>query len=222
MEWLDNALDSAERLGNKALDSVTHSARAIEDEIDSDHDGSLIDNFVPDLVGKIPVVGEFAKGALEPVAEELGDMTTDILGTRNQGLFSEEGSFDAEKCEDEDYKGDGHFDGFGQAINEEFGIGENNPADLLIGFGAATTPLGILNPGPIGLGMVANELRGREDPFEQDGSDSSGIWAGEAEGGGSLPGADDGAYASDETGADWGAGDFVEEYDNGLVPEDEY
>jgi hypothetical protein len=150
MEWLEDIAEGAERLGNRALDSLTHSARELEKEYDTDHDGSLLDNVLPDAVGKIPIVGDFIK----PIGEELGDMATDIMGTRHEGLFSEESTFDADTVTDQDYK-DGHFDGFGQGINDEFGIGENNPAELLKDVGSP-------------YGYAAEELRGREDPYAQE------------------------------------------------------
>lgn len=157
MEWLEDVAEGAKNLGNRALDSLTHSARELEKEYDSDHDGSLLDNILPDAVGKIPIVGDFIK----PIGEELGDMATDIMGTRHQGVFSKEGTFDAETVTDKDYK-DGHFDGLGQGINDAFGIGENNPAELLTDFGKMGGGVGAM-----GMGQLAEELRGREDPYAQ-------------------------------------------------------
>ncbi len=172
MEWMEEVAEGAERLGNRALDSLTHSARELEKEYDSDHDGSLLDNILPDAVGKIPIVGDFIK----PVGEELGDMATDIMGTRHEGLFDEESTFDAKTVTDQDYK-DGHFDGLGQGINDEFGIGENSPADLLQGYGMMTGALGTL-----GIGYIAEELRGRDDPYAQaESGDSQGAYQSDSE-----------------------------------------
>jgi hypothetical protein len=124
----DDIVETVSEGAEKLEGSLTHSLRSIEDSIDTDDDGSLLDE-LGTVIKEIPVVGDH----LGSVGEELGDMVTDVLGTRNAGVFSEHGTRD-EDTSDPDYKPDSEFEqqggGFGSWVNDKLGIGENSPADI--------------------------------------------------------------------------------------------
>jgi hypothetical protein len=185
-DWIDEAIsdvsDAAESVGDfasgladKVADSVTHSARSIETDIDTDKDGSLLDDVLGGAVGAIPIVGDVFGGALESTAGEIGDFATDVMGTREHGFFSEEGTLDAANSTDSDYKGDGSFDGVGSYINEGLGIGENDPAAIAAVVGTGGFVMGAGGAAGIvgAIGAIGEEVRDREDPYVESGDSVS-------------------------------------------------
>jgi hypothetical protein len=167
----DSVSDFAGGLADKVADSVTHSARSIEADLDTDKDGSLLDDIAGGAVGAIPIVGDVFGGALKSTAEELGDFATDVMGTRAHGVFSEEGTLDAANSTDKDYRGDGTFDGVGTYINEGLGIGESDPAAIAAVVGTAGAVIGTGGVyGVVGaIGALGEAVQDREDPFVESG-----------------------------------------------------
>jgi hypothetical protein len=177
-DWIDEAISDvsdavdsagtfAEGLYDKAADSIMHSARSIETDLDADKDGSLLDDVLGGAVGAIPVVGSVLGGALKSTAEEIGDFATDVMGTRAHGMFSEEGTLDVENTTDKDYKGDGTFAGVGDYINKGLGIGENDPAAIAEVVGAAGAVVGTGGAYAVlgAVGALGEAVQDREDPF---------------------------------------------------------
>jgi cell division septation protein DedD len=150
------------RLADAALNSIARTGREIEASIDTDKDGSLLDNQLSNIAGDIPIAGE----TWAHIGEQVGDFATDVMGTRKGGLFSKEGTLERERTTDDDYLGDGTLQGgFGQTVNETIGLGDQqDPAAWLIGAGAATAPMG--GSVATGIGVVAEAVREREDPLD--------------------------------------------------------
>jgi hypothetical protein len=172
-DWIDDAVDFAGGLVDKVEDSVAHTAAAVEASIDTDKDGSLLDDIggtMAGLAGDIPIVGGVLENIAKPIAEDLGDFATDTMGTRSQGIFTEKGTLDVENTTDPDYKGDGTFDGVGTYLNKELGIGENDPATLLEVGGAALATMG--NPAGLtyaAIGALGDAVKDEPDPFVESG-----------------------------------------------------
>ncbi|MGH9186992.1 MAG: hypothetical protein ACRD0U_14420 [Acidimicrobiales bacterium] len=108
-------------------DTLSDAGAWVEEQVDTDSDGSLLDNILETAAEYVPYADKLLP---EGAAEDAGDFLTDTMGTRKAGVFSEEGTWSAESS-DADYQGDGVFDGAGQWVNETFGIGENRPTDLM-------------------------------------------------------------------------------------------
>ena len=154
----DDIVETVTEGAEKLEGSLTHSLRSIEDSIDTDDDGSLLDEF-GNAIKEIPIVGD----QLGSVGEELGDMVTDVLGTRNAGVFSEHGTRD-EDTSDPDYQPDSEFEhqggGFGSWVNDKLGIGENDPAAL-----PALATVAVLGPAAGAIVELGDTLRDNDDPM---------------------------------------------------------
>jgi len=163
--------EAAIRLADAALNSIAHTGRGIEASIDTDRDGSLLDNQLSKIAGEVPIVGE----TWAHIGEQVGDFATDVMGTRKGGLFSETGTLDNERTTDNDYRRDGTLQGgFGQTVNETIGLGDQqDPAAWLIGAGGATAVMGGF--AATGIGVAAEAVREREDPLEDNAVEFSSI-----------------------------------------------
>lgn len=197
--WFDSAVDSVSETINevtegvsgayevasaevsegleKAETSLAAPMREIEESVDTDHDGSLLDDVmggaVKQLAPEIPVVGEALSDTIGTLGNEYGDMLTDTMGTRQHGMFSEDGTYDASTTTDEDYKPGSAIEqgteGFGNWVNNELGIGENDPADIALG-AAAISPV-FAAAGVVGaLGEMTQDVEQfeRSEPSDED------------------------------------------------------
>lgn len=148
--WIDSAVDWAEDTAASVSETLsegaeklgaaaTHSLRSIEDGIDTDDDGSLLDEVMGGAIQKVPYVG----GTIGAVGEEVGDFLTDALGTRHTGVFSQEGTYEQD-TKDTDYQPDSQFQqqggGFGQWLNETTGINDHVSPETIVDLGLGGTP----------------------------------------------------------------------------------
>jgi hypothetical protein len=180
-EFIDDVIDTAERVGefaeglvDVAADSFTHSARGVEASLDTDKDGSLIDNLLSAPLGDVPFVGSTLQAILGTTMEEIGDFATDAAGTRKHGVFSEMGTLDVKATTDDDYKGDGSFAGVGDYINRG-GDGPNierNPADILQlaaemagKYGPSEVAPGAQLAADANVGEALKKIQEHEDPY---------------------------------------------------------
>jgi hypothetical protein len=103
-------------------------ARRWERDMDSDRDGSVIDQVGAELRDKLPG-GKVLGGPIE----DLGDGITDLLGTRDEGIFTHASTRDTETTTDVRYRGDGiDAAGTGQIINEALGGVDVDPAEAML------------------------------------------------------------------------------------------
>jgi hypothetical protein len=149
------------------LGSAVHSLRVIEDAMDTDDDGSLLDEVAGNWIKDVPIVGNI----LGEAGEDFGDFLTDMQGTRKSGLFSAHGTYDP-NTSDSDYRPDSEFlrqrAGYGMWVNDSLGIGEQDASEVLLGMGsfpnnhAGSASVG----GPaIILGAVGEWVEEEDDPF---------------------------------------------------------
>ena len=135
MGWLDDLQNS------NVVRGLVHNARQWENDLDSDHDGSVLDQVGRSMQEHVPVVGPFVGQPLE----DLGDCATDIMGTRDQGVFSHAGTLDTAATTDTDYSVDGEYDhGVGQAINNSLGLNIDPAVPAAMAVGSLTGGAGSL------------------------------------------------------------------------------
>jgi peptidoglycan hydrolase-like protein with peptidoglycan-binding domain len=107
-------------------DSYVHSARQLEDAIDHDDDGSLVDEAISGAIRDIPFVGP----TVGAIGDEMGDFVTDALGTRHTGIFSRHGTWSPNTADD-DYR-DGTFAGAGHHLNQNTDLNDVISAEDII------------------------------------------------------------------------------------------